>query len=42
MLSDGMTVDTRYMPTLGNGHIAATVYGDSMYINGLYSGLGGT
>ncbi|ELU02128.1 hypothetical protein CAPTEDRAFT_222476 [Capitella teleta] len=32
------SVNTRYMPTISNGHIATTVYGDSIYMEGLYSG----
>ena len=28
------------MPTLGNGHLATTVYDDAVYLNGLYSGVG--
>ena len=29
------------MPTLGNGHLATTVFGDGIYMNGFYSGVGG-
>jgi len=41
MNPDGATVNTRYMPTLGNGYLGLTVYDDSMFINGVYSGTGG-
>lgn len=30
-----------YMPTLGNGHIGYTVMSDTIYMNGLYNGIGG-
>lgn len=29
------------MPTLGNGHLGFTVYGDAIFINGVYNGPGG-
>ena len=35
------TINHRYMPTLGNGHIGATVYHPWIYLNGLYNGEGG-
>ena len=34
------TVNERYMPTLGNGHIATTVFSDGIYMDGFYSGVG--
>lgn len=40
LLHDRVTINSRYMPTLGNGHIAVTVYDDAMYMNGLYEGTG--
>lgn len=40
-MSDRATINTRYMPTLGNGHIAVTVYDNALYLNGLYEGTGG-
>ena len=42
MNADGQTINTRYMPTLGNGYLGLTVYDNSMFINGVYSGTGGT
>ncbi len=41
MKSDKVTVNDRYMPTLGSGLIGASVYGDGVYVNGLYNGKGG-
>jgi len=41
MMPDKRTINTRYMPTLGNGYIGTTVYSDSIFLNGLYSGEGG-
>ena len=35
------TINHRYMPTLGNGHIGATVYYPWLYLNGLFNGQGG-
>ena len=35
------TINHRYMPTLGNGHIGATVYHPWLYLNGLFNGEGG-
>lgn len=40
MMPDDKTVNQRYMPTLGNGHLATTVFGDGIYMNGFYSGVG--
>ena len=34
-------INERYMPTIGNGHIATNLYTDTVYINGLYSGTDG-
>ncbi|XP_064618456.1 uncharacterized protein LOC135482416 [Liolophura sinensis] len=31
-------VDFRYMASVGNGHLATTVYSDTVYVNGLYNG----
>lgn len=39
-MSDKVTINTRYVPTLSNGNIGVTVYDDKMYLNGLYSGSG--
>jgi hypothetical protein len=38
---DGVTINTRYMPTLGNGYLGLTVYDNSLFVNGIYSGTGG-
>lgn len=40
MMPGGKTVNDRYMPTLGNGHLATTAFGDGIYMNGFYSGVG--
>ena len=40
-MPDKVTINTRYMPTLGNGNLAVTVYDNVMYLNGLYNGEGG-
>jgi len=29
------------MPTLGNGHLGYTVFGDAIFMNGVYNGAGG-
>jgi hypothetical protein len=42
MNGDGATINTRYMPTLGNGYLGLTVFDDGLFLNGLYSGTGGT
>ena len=34
-------INSRYMPTLGNGHISVTVYNEALHLNGLYNGAGG-
>jgi len=41
MLPGNKKENQRYMPTLGNGHLATTVFGDGIYMNGFYSGVGG-
>ncbi|KAH8334571.1 hypothetical protein KR059_011505, partial [Drosophila kikkawai] len=33
--------DLNCMPTLGNGHLGYTVYGDAIFMNGVYNGPGG-
>ncbi|XP_043068693.1 protein-glucosylgalactosylhydroxylysine glucosidase [Drosophila bipectinata] len=33
--------DLNFMPTLGNGHLGYTVYGDAIFMNGVYNGAGG-
>ena len=40
-LKQDRTINDRYMPVLANGHIGVTVYNDSLFLNGLYSGAGG-
>jgi len=37
----GSKVNTRYMPSIGNGYIGATIYDDSIFLNGVYAGSGG-
>uniref|UniRef100_A0ABM0GNJ9 Acid trehalase-like protein 1-like n=1 Tax=Saccoglossus kowalevskii TaxID=10224 RepID=A0ABM0GNJ9_SACKO len=34
------SIDMRYMPTIGNGHVAHLVGSDAIYMNGLYNGEG--
>jgi len=41
-MGDKQTINTRYTPTLSNGNIGLTVYDDSIFLNGLYNGVGGT
>ncbi len=41
MFSQNDTINHRYMPVLGNGHIGATVYHPYIYLNGLFNGEGG-
>jgi len=33
--------DEKQVPTIGNGHVATLVYSDTVYMNGLYTGLRG-
>jgi protein-glucosylgalactosylhydroxylysine glucosidase len=33
--------DDRFMPAVGNGHIATNVFSDTVHINGLYNGRAG-
>ncbi|CAK1602766.1 unnamed protein product [Parnassius mnemosyne] len=33
--------DNRFMPSIGNGHIATNVFSDTVYMNGLYNGYKG-
>ena len=40
MMADGKTVNDRYMPTIGNGHIAATAFANGIFMDGFYSGVG--
>lgn len=36
----GSKVNTRYMPSIGNGYIGATIYDNSIFLNGVYAGSG--
>jgi len=36
----GSKVNTRYMPTIGNGYLGATIYDDALFLDGVYSGTG--
>ncbi|CAH2067404.1 unnamed protein product, partial [Iphiclides podalirius] len=33
--------DNRFMPSVGNGHLATNVFSDTVYMNGLYNGFRG-
>ena len=37
-----MPSDLRYMPSVGNGHLATNIYSDTIYMNGVYNGHLGT
>ena len=37
----GSEINTRYMPTIGNGYLGATIYDDAIFLNGLFEGSGG-
>ncbi|XP_017115794.1 protein-glucosylgalactosylhydroxylysine glucosidase [Drosophila elegans] len=39
--SHSLPPDLNFMPTLGNGHLGYTVFGDSIFMNGVYNGAGG-
>ncbi|XP_064597126.1 uncharacterized protein LOC135463672 [Liolophura sinensis] len=41
MVAGSQSVDTRYMPSVGNGHIATVLYSSSVYMNGLFNGYKG-
>lgn len=34
--------DLNFMPSLANGHLGYTVFGDAIFMNGVYNGAGGT
>ncbi|XP_067933993.1 protein-glucosylgalactosylhydroxylysine glucosidase-like isoform X2 [Watersipora subatra] len=38
MLADGKTPDVTAMPSVGNGHIATSIYSDTVYMDGVYNG----
>ena len=37
----GSKINTRYMPTIGNGYLGATIYDDAIFLNGVFEGSGG-
>ncbi|XP_017049070.1 protein-glucosylgalactosylhydroxylysine glucosidase [Drosophila ficusphila] len=39
--TNSLPSDLNFMPTLGNGHLGYTVFGDSIFMNGVYNGAGG-
>ncbi|XP_055917587.1 protein-glucosylgalactosylhydroxylysine glucosidase isoform X2 [Eupeodes corollae] len=39
--SKSLPDDINFMPTLGNGHLGFTIFGDSIFVNGVYNGKGG-
>ncbi|XP_054742489.1 protein-glucosylgalactosylhydroxylysine glucosidase [Anastrepha obliqua] len=39
--SEKLPADLNFMPTLGNGHLGYTVFGDAIFMNGIYNGEGG-
>ncbi|XP_018793331.1 PREDICTED: acid trehalase-like protein 1 [Bactrocera latifrons] len=39
--SEQLPPDLNFMPTLGNGHVGYTVFGDAIFMNGVYNGVGG-
>lgn len=41
MLSYSLPSDDRFMPSVGNGHLATNIFSDTVYMNGLYSGRNG-
>lgn len=41
MLFNRLPTNPRFMPSIGNGHLATTVFSDTVYMNGLYNGLNG-
>nr|XP_006815497.1 PREDICTED: acid trehalase-like protein 1-like [Saccoglossus kowalevskii] len=38
-LSDKLPTNNKYMATIGNGFLATVVYGDTVYMNGVYNGF---
>lgn len=41
LISNEMPKDHKILPYVGNGHLASTVFYDSIYLNGLYNGYEG-
>lgn len=41
MINYRLPSDDRFMPSIGNGHIATNVFSDTVYMNGLYNGRKG-
>ncbi|CAG9133486.1 unnamed protein product [Plutella xylostella] len=39
--SHSLPSDDRFMPSIGNGHIATNIFSDTVYMNGLYNGKHG-
>nr|XP_036225281.1 protein-glucosylgalactosylhydroxylysine glucosidase-like isoform X1 [Bactrocera oleae] len=39
--SEQLPTDLNFMPTLGNGHMGYTVFGDAIFMNGVYNGVAG-
>ncbi|XP_012159096.1 protein-glucosylgalactosylhydroxylysine glucosidase [Ceratitis capitata] len=39
--SEKLPTDLNFMPTLGNGHLGYTIFGDAIFMNGVYNGVGG-
>ena len=37
-----LPTNPKYMPSVGNGHLAYTVYRDAVFVNGVYNGELGT
>lgn len=35
---DNNQIETKLMPYVGNGHLASTIFDNSIYLNGLYNG----
>ena len=35
---ENSTLVNKLLPYVGNGHLASTIFGDSVYLNGLYNG----
>lgn len=40
-LSCSLPSNDKFMPSIGNGHVATNIFSDTVYMNGLYNGRGG-
>lgn len=40
-MNSRLPIDINFMPTLSNGHLGFSVYGDAIFMNGLYNGNAG-